>query len=246
MAALGQPTALVTGATSGIGRAIALALRDQGYRVTATGRNARALESLAAEPDIDPIGLDLTDRAAMTAAFKNAHFDVLVNNAGMIPKPQPFDQMQLGEIDATLAVNLGAVLSLTRLVLPAMIAAKSGHVFFTSSIAAHTPYPNLAVYGATKAAISSFAGALRGDVSGTGLRITEIVAGRVETALYNDVLSAEARAALYADYDAVQPADVAQILVAVLAMPAHVDVTRFDSLPTAQFIGGGGAATKEC
>lgn len=109
-----------------------------------------------------------------------------------------------------------------------------GHVFFTGSIAAHTPYPNMAVYAATKAALGGFAQRLRLDLSAAGVRGTEIVAGRVESVLYKDVLSPEARAAMYAGHTAVQPEDVAAMVLAVLNLPAHVDVARFDILPTRQ------------
>jgi NADP-dependent 3-hydroxy acid dehydrogenase YdfG len=153
--------------------------------------------------------------------------------------------MAQSDIDATLEVNLSAAIAVTRLVLPGMMERKRGHLFFTGSTAGQAPFANMAVYGASKAAISSFAAALRCDLSGSNVRVTEIVAGRVETALYRDVLSDQARTGMYQAFDAVQPEDVAAMLLSVLQMPAHVDVTRFDILPTAQFVGGGGFAKKE-
>ena len=156
-----------------------------------------------------------------------------------MPKPGAFDAMAQEEINQTVEVNLSAVLSLTRLLLPKMRARKSGHILFTGSSAAHAPGANFAVYAASKAAIAAFASALRAEVSPDGIRITELVPGRVETGLYAGVISDEARAAMYAGNAAVQPADVAAMLLAVLALPQSVDVARFDILPTHQGVATG-------
>ncbi len=240
-----KPLALVTGATSGIGRAITFALADSGYEVIALGRSAVTLEQMQAHVGVRPLALDLTDREALETALAGEEVDVLVNNAGIIPPITGFCDMAQSDIDATLEVNLSAAIATTRMVLPGMVARKRGHLFFTGSTAGQAPFPNMAVYGASKAAISSFAAGLRCDLPGSNVRVTEIVAGRVETDLYRGVLSDQARADMYEAFEAVQPEDVAQMLLTVLQMPAHVDVTRFDILPTAQFVGGGGFAKKE-
>ena len=225
-------TAFITGATSGIGRAMALALSEAGYDVYAAGRREAALEELrAARPGITPIAVDVTDRDALEAVVADLHIDVLINNAGTMPPLGNFADMAMSDIDATLGVNFGAAVVLTRLVVPQMRERRSGHVLFTGSIAGHAPFANIAVYSATKAAISGFAASLRADLSPYGVRVTEIVAGRVETPLYKDILDAEARAAMYAGA-VVQPEDVAKMVVAVLGLPASADVTRFDIMPT--------------
>lgn len=223
--------ALVTGATSGIGRAIALALHGAGYKVTGWGRQTAALQELQ-DLGLRTRAVDVADRAAVLAALQGLEPDVLINNAGMMQSLVPFCDLDQEEIDRMLEVNLGSVLTLTRAVVPGMKARGRGHIFFTGSTAGHTAYANFAVYSTTKAAIAGFAQALRLDMAPHGVRATEIVAGRVETALYQHQLSAEARAAMYADGSAVQPADVAAMVLAVLGMPAHVDVARFDILPT--------------
>jgi 3-hydroxy acid dehydrogenase / malonic semialdehyde reductase len=223
--------ALVTGATSGIGRAIALALHGVGYVVTAVGRDARALAELQ-EVGLQPLALDLSDRAVLKAALAGLAPDVLVNNAGMMPPLQPFAEAEEADIDRAVAVNLGSVLAVTRAVLPGMRARGNGHLFFTGSTAGHAPFAHLATYCATKAAVSGFAAALRLELAPFGLRVTEIVPGRVETALYKDLLSPETRAAMYAGNSAVKPEDVAAMVLAVLALPQAVDVSRFDILPT--------------
>jgi NADP-dependent 3-hydroxy acid dehydrogenase YdfG len=113
-----------------------------------------------------------------------------------------------------------------------MRARRSGHIVFTGSSAGHAPSPNFAVYAATKAGISGFAASLRADLSPYGVRVTEIVPGRVETQLYKDIVDAETREAMYAGNVAVQPSDVADMVVALLALPPSADVTRMDIMPT--------------
>lgn len=234
--------AIVTGATSGIGRAITLCLRDAGYRVLAIGRDPLALSALATETGIDAVKADLADHAALRNAVAGIEADVLINNAGMMPPLLPFADMEQVDIDRTIAINLTAPLALTRLVAPGMRDRGRGHIFFTGSTAGHAPFANLAVYAATKAAIGGFAQSLRLDMAPSGVRVTEIVAGRVETGLYRDILPEGQRAAMSAGGGAVQPQDVAAMVMAVLALPPHVDVARFDILPTHQATASGAKA----
>ncbi|GAB4578582.1 MAG: SDR family oxidoreductase [Anaerolineales bacterium] len=228
--------ALVTGATSGIGRAIAYALASGGHHVLALGRNAEGLAELAKNSRITPLAVELTDRAAVQQALAKVEVDILVNNAGMMPPLGPFHTAQQEDIDTTIAANFVAQVAVTRLIVPGMIARQRGHIFFTGSTAGHTAFPNMAVYCATKFAIRGFAQALRLDLADHGIRVTEIVAGRVETNLYLNILSEEKRKAMYANDSAAQPKDVADMVLAVLALPQSVDVTRFDILPTRQSV----------
>lgn len=237
--------ALVTGASSGIGRATSIALAAAGYGVLALARSESALAELAAIPGIRPVVQDVADPEKMAALLEAHQPDVLVNNAGVMPAQVTFAEMTQADIDRTLAVNLAAAINVTRFVLPGMMARKKGHIFFMGSTAGHAPFPKMAVYGATKAAVASLAASLRCEVVGSGVRITEIVAGRVQTELYRDVLDPRIRSEMYAAFDAVQPDDVARMLVSVLSMPPAVNVSRFDILPTAQYVGGGRFAKKE-
>lgn len=220
---------------------MALALAEAGYEVYAIGRSEVALEQLrAARPGITPIAVDVTDREALEAVVTGLRIDVLINNAGMMPPLGNFAEMKISDIDATLEVNLSAAIILTRLVVPQMCAREAGHILFTGSSAAHAPFPNIAVYSAAKAALSGFAASLRADLSPYGIRVTEIVPGRVETQLYKDILDPAARAAMYAGNVAVQPDDVARMVVALLGLPAWADVTRFDIMPTRPTASTGG------
>ncbi|NHF72411.1 SDR family oxidoreductase [Paracoccus xiamenensis] len=224
--------ALVTGASSGIGLAIALELAQSGRQVFAIARGERGLNALrAAHPAITPIALDVTDREAAHAALEGLEIDVLVNNAGMMPPLGNFADMAMADIDTALEVNLSAAIALTRLVVPQMRDRGRGDILFTGSAAAHAVFPNMAVYSATKGAIASFAQGLRADLSPFGIRVTEIVPGRVETALYKNILDDTARAAMYAS-KAVQPEDIARMVRAVLDLPEWATVSRFDIVPT--------------
>lgn len=226
-------TAFITGATSGIGRATALALCDAGYVVHAVGRNRSALNELQAErAAIIPVAADVTDRKALEAVVADLAIDVLINNAGVMPPLGNFADMAITDIDTALEVNLSAAIFLTRLVMPGMRERRSGHILFTGSTAGHGSFANVAVYSATKAAISGFVAGLKADTAAYGIRVTEMVCGRVETGLYDSILGDEARAAMYAGNVAVQPADVAAMVVAVLSLPANADVSRFDIVPT--------------
>ena len=232
--------ALVTGASSGIGLAIALGLAQSGRKVFAIARGTPGLNALrTAHAGITPIALDVTDREAVEATLDGLEIDVLVNNAGMMPPLGNFCDADPADIDLAINTNLRAVLTLTRAIAPGMRARGHGHIFFTGSTAGHAAFANLAIYCATKAAIGGFAQALRLDMAPHNVRVTEIVAGRVETSLYNALLPVETRAAMYAGNAAVQPEDVAAMLLAVLALPQSVDVARFDILPTHQGVATG-------
>ena len=231
-------TVLVTGASSGIGRAVAKALAHEGWRVLALARNRLALESLAAETGAVPVVADLADPAAAWRSIGDAPIDVLVNNAGLLAAKGPFQEMEPGLIDDHVAVNVTAPLRLTRLALPGMIQRRRGHVVFVTSTAARTPHPDIALYGATKAAISHFSDCLRLDLLGTGVRVTDIAPGRVETGLYRDALDEAGRRALYDGFRTLQPEDIARAIVSVLALPDHVDVARLEVFPTEQAAGG--------
>jgi NADP-dependent 3-hydroxy acid dehydrogenase YdfG len=174
----------------------------------------------------------MTDRAAVERAVGGLSVDVLVNNAGIMPPLGSFADTAVEDIDAAMALNVTATLFLTRLIVPQMLRRGSGHVVFLGSTAGHMAVPNMALYSATKAAIAGFATSLRGDLAPHGVRVTEIVPGRVETPLYKNVLDEAAREKMYANQSAVQPEDIASMLVAVLGLPAWSDVARFDIVPT--------------
>ena len=239
--ATGYRTALVTGASRGIGAAVVTALRQRGLTVHAAARSGDALQALAAATGCRPLALDLADTAALERALTGLEIDVLVNNAGIITAWRPLVEMTREDVDRMLDVNLRGLLHVLRLVLPGMISRDRGHVFNISSIAALYPFPASSVYGATKAAVRSLTNTLRIDLAGRRIRVTEIAPGRVETEIYVDAFGGDRTAThdkLYARVEACRPEDVAAVLLAALDAPPHTNVTFVEVMPTMQTVGG--------
>jgi NADP-dependent 3-hydroxy acid dehydrogenase YdfG len=233
-------TALVTGASRGIGEGIVRELRGRGLDVHALALDDDDLRRVAAETGAHAQGLDIRDHAALAEAIGEIRFDVVVNNAGVLPQLVPFASNTAEAIDLLVDVNLRAALHVTRLVLPGMIERDRGHIFFLGSISGRHPSPNSAVYAGTKAALHAFAESLRGDLLGSNIRVTVLMPGRVQTRLYDGIFGGteKAAAALYDDFDAVQPADIAAVIGHALDLPSNVDLTAIEILPTRQFFGG--------
>jgi NADP-dependent 3-hydroxy acid dehydrogenase YdfG len=138
-----------------------------------------------------------------------------------------------------IAVNLAAPLLLARLALPGMIVRARGHLVFIGSSAGLTPHPDLAAYGATKAAIGHFCDSLRGDLLGTGVRVTEIAPGRARSKLYREAIGLDRLdAELYDGVGPIEPKDIAALTLTVLAAPPRLDVSRIEVYPASQAIAG--------
>ena len=232
--------ALVTGASRGIGEGVVRALRARDFEVHALALDDDDLRRVEVETGAIAHGLDIRDETALEAAIAGIPFDLVVNNAGVLPELRPFVENTRDAIDLLVDVNLRAGLHVTRLVLPGMVERDRGHLFYVGSIAGKHPTPNTAVYGATKAAVHAFAEGLRNDLLGSAIRVTVLMPGRVQTRLYDRAFGDNdaATAALYDDFEAVQPADVAAVIGAAIDLPAHVDLTAIEILPTKQVFGG--------
>ncbi len=236
--------ALVTGASRGIGAAVVRSLSKRGMEVHAVALDDNDLARVVDETGCRPHGLDLRDLNALRAAIGGVDFDVVINNAGVLPTLEPFNENDPEVIDRTLDVNLRAALQVTRLTLPGMQRHDRGHLFYLGSIAGKHPTPNSAVYAASKAALHVFAEGLRCDLLGSNIRVTTLMPGRVQTQLYDDALGGNnaAEQALYQDFEAVQPDDVATVINTALDMPHNVDLTAIEVLPTKQIFGGSSIA----
>jgi NADP-dependent 3-hydroxy acid dehydrogenase YdfG len=232
--------ALVTGASSGIGLAIAERLAAAGLEVHAVALPESGLEVHAKRMGAIPHAMDVADTAAIERLVGEVQPDVLVNNAGILGAFQPLQTATRHSVDQLIAVNLAQAIHFTRTALPGMVERRRGHIFFTGSIAGRVANKGLAVYSATKAGILAFAECIRWDVLGSGVRTTVLVPGRVQTHIYDQHFGSHAKAgeALYEDFDALQPADLAQLLDPVLDLPAHVDVSVVEVMPTGQVFGG--------
>ncbi|MGR9375981.1 SDR family oxidoreductase [Rhizobium leguminosarum] len=232
--------ALVTGATSGIGRATVGKLREMGLTVYAVGRNAEALEELARESGAKPVRADVRDTAEIVKQLHGTDVDILVNNAGILSTRATFSEIEPSEIDVMIDINLKAPMHLTRAFLPAMVERKRGHLIYIGSSGGQAPYPNMAAYGPSKAGLSLFCDNLRCDLLGTSVRVTEVVPGRVQTELYRTAIAGnQARTLLYDGYRPIQPSHIASIISNAIELPVFVDVARIEVFPTDQATGGG-------
>ena len=241
MAVNGYRTAVVTGASRGIGEAIVRALAPLGLEVHAVARSRDKLDRLAAETGCTPHALDLTDRAALHDFFHGLEIDVLVNNLGAVTTLKPTHEADPADLDAMIELNLSTAFQALRAALPGMIARDRGHVFLLGSVAGVHTLPGLPVYGATKAAIHSLTHGLRLELVGKRIRVTEILPGRVQTDIYVDAFGGDRAGAygrLYDNYESLLPEDIAAGLVYALTAPPHVNVSHLEIVPTMQALGG--------
>ena len=177
-------TALVTGASSGIGRAIAIELGRRGARVNATGRAESALRELALSSGAEVLAADLRDLEGVDRVAEwAAHVDILINNAGL-GWAGPFQEMNAEEIGELVRVNLIAPLLLTRALVPDMVERGQGYIVNVSSIAGHVGVGQEAVYSATKAALIGFTDGLRHELAGTGVHAMVVSPGVVDTPFF--------------------------------------------------------------
>jgi NADP-dependent 3-hydroxy acid dehydrogenase YdfG len=232
-------SAVVTGASSGIGRAVTRRLVGEGLRVHAIDRDAEQLKSLARECDVETTVIDLQDTTRLAELFMREEIDVVVNNAGVLPGTGKFGERPETDIDLMLDINLRAPLHIAHMALQGMLERKRGHLFFVGSSAGRYPHPNCAGYSATKAGISMFCDALRCDLLGSGVRVTEIAPGRVQTHFYRTALGdTTAKEKLYDGYRSIQPEHIAELVGRAMTLPDYVDVSRIEVFPTDQAAGG--------
>lgn len=239
-------TALVTGASSGIGAAIVERLCKEGLQVHALARSGDKLKELAARTGCIPHAIDVSDLAGVTALTKEVQFDVLVNNAG-VDRPGSILKADAEGIDLLVDVNLRAVLHLCRLVVPGMVARDNGHVVNISSIAAAYNFGGNSTYHATKAAVSMLSSQLRVDCFGKRVRVTEICPGRVATDIFAHVHgdSEETRKRFVEGYELPEAADIADAIAFAIAAPIAVNIGHMEITPTLQVPGGLSTAKPE-
>ena len=216
-------TAVVTGASSGIGAATVCKLREAGVRVAGGARRAERIEADVALP------LDVRNEASCEAFVESAvaqlgGIDILYNNAGLALGRYPFWESNEDDEATVLHTNVDGALRMTRLCLPHI--RDGGHIVFTGSIAGRQAYQNAASYVAAKFAVRGFVYALREDLLGRPIRITTVDAGLVETefSLVRYRGDAEAAKAVYKGVDPVTPDEVADCVLFALTRPAHVNI----------------------
>lgn len=234
-----MPVVCVTGATSGIGRATVERFVKEGWEAVALGRRDERLAALAAEHPgrIRTTRLDVRDSEDVERAFADmGDIDVLVNNAGLALGLDPAQECSLDDWDAMVDTNIKGLLYCTRAALPGMVARKAGHVVNLGSIAGTYAYPGSNVYGASKGFVLQFSRGLRCDLHGTGVRVTDIEPGLLESEFSNVRFKGdESRFEnLYKNAHPLRPEDVADAIWWVATRPAHVNVSQVEIMPTTQ------------
>jgi serine 3-dehydrogenase len=237
---------VVTGASSGIGAACALAFADLGCRLLLVARRRDRLDAVATEVarrgvEVLPSILDVRDRQAVETWFRGVPPEwsavrVLVNNAGLARGVSPLHEGAVADWEEMVDTNLKGLLYVSRVVVPAMVERGVGHVINIGSIAGHEVYPGGNVYCATKHAVGALGRSMGIDLLGTGVRVSSVDPGMVETEFslvrfHGDQDRADA---VYRGIEALSGEDVAEAVVFCATRPAHANVREMVLMPSAQ------------
>ncbi|MBR0501177.1 MAG: SDR family NAD(P)-dependent oxidoreductase [Bacteroidales bacterium] len=243
-------TAMITGATSGIGAACARKFAGAGYRVIITARRAGQLAAMAGEIEKEfgvealPLPFDVRDREEVKRALDSLpaawrEIDVLVNNAGLALGLEPEYAGDFNDWETMIDTNVKGLLYMTRLVVPGMVERMKGHVINIGSVAGDAAYAGGAVYCATKAAVKILSDGLRIDLAHTPVRVTNLKPGLVETNFSNVRFHGDTERASNV-YKGIQPLtgdDIADVALYAAQAPAHVQIAEVLILATHQASG---------
>ncbi len=237
--------ALVTGATSGIGRATARILAQNNYKIILCGRREDRLTELQKElsefTEIHTLSFDVRDKKAVFESINSlpssfSKIDVLINNAGNAHGLDPIQTGDLEDWDAMIDINVKGLLYVSKAIIPKMIEQKSGHIINIGSIAGKEVYPNGNVYCASKHAVDALNKSMRMDLNPYGIRVGAIHPGMVETE-FSEVRfkgDTDRAATTYKDMKPLQAEDIADIIHFVISRPYHVNIADLIVFPTAQ------------
>jgi serine 3-dehydrogenase len=238
-------TILITGATAGIGEAAARKFLRGGWKVIGTGRRAERLKALSDDlgESFLPLEVDMRDLDSVRSLAELSppwgEIDLLLNNAGLAPPTDPLPETDWDLLETVMETNMTGLVALTRALLPGLIERK-GAIINLSSVAATYPYKGGAVYGGTKAFVRQFSLDLRCDLAGTGVRVTSIEPGMVETefTIVRTGGDKQASDALYSNMDPMTGDDIAETMWWVANLPPHVNVNALELMPTSQSFAG--------
>lgn len=229
-------TAVVTGASSGIGRSLALALSREGVQVCALGRNSAGLAETAASAQkggpIIVFPADITIEDEMRGILRHlddaGSLDILIHSAAVLFQ-DPMERARVENLDQQYAVNVRAPYRLTQQVLPLLIAARGQIVFINSSVALAVKRAEIGQYAATKHALRAIADSLREEVNPKGVRVLSAYLGRTATPMQEAVCQAEGKT--YRPEVLLQPEDVASVIINTLKLPPTAEVTDISIRP---------------
>ena len=241
-----MPIAFITGATSGFGRATAQRFAEAGWSLVLTGRRQQRLDELKAELSplcsVLTLTLDVTDAEAVKdiAAQLPEEFkaiSVLVNNAGLALGTDAAQNSDTAQWQQMIDTNISGLARMTHALLPTLIdQGKGASIINIGSIAGHWPYPGGNVYCGTKAFVEQFSYALRCDLSGTGVRVTNLAPGMAESefTLVRTGGNQAAHDKLYQGADPIQPDDIADTIFWIANLPAHLNINQLEIMPVSQ------------
>lgn len=228
-------TALITGATSGIGRAIAKNFANNGLHVILCGRRQERLDALQKElseiTKVHTLNFDVRDKKTVFEQLQNlpeafSKIDILINNAGNAHGKDPIHEGNTDDWDAMIDINVKGLLYVTKAVIPQMIDRKSGHIINIGSTAGKEVYPTGNVYCASKHAVDAINEGMRLDLNGKGIKIGAINPGLVETEFSEVRYKGDTEKAdkVYQGYTPLQPEDIADIIWFAVTRPPHVNI----------------------
>lgn len=237
--------ALITGATSGIGKATAMLFAAHGIQLILCGRRQERLDQL--EMDLSSLtkvltlNFDVRDRLAIAKAIETlpdefSNIDILVNNAGNAHGLDTIDEGSLDDWDAMLDINVKGLLYMSKAIIPQMVARKSGHIINIGSTAGKEVYPKGNVYCASKHAVDAINQGMRMDLNAHGIRVGAVNPGLVETEFSNVRFKGDKSRAetVYTGFQALKAEDIADIIHFVVTRPYHVNIADLVVMPTAQ------------
>ncbi|MBU2097483.1 MAG: SDR family oxidoreductase [Gammaproteobacteria bacterium] len=238
-------TVLITGASSGFGKACAQRFAAAGDRLILLARRKERLEelaaTLAASCDISLLNVDITDAAALEKAVQSLSHpfdqpDILINNAGLALGLLPAHETDISDWETMIQTNNLALVRMTRLILPGMVARNRGHIINVGSTAGNWPYPGGNVYGATKAFVQQFSRGLRADLLGKKIKVSNIEPGMAESefSLVRFKHNKEQADKVYEGTQPLSPEDIADIIFWVCNTPAHVNINTMEVMPLCQ------------
>jgi NADP-dependent 3-hydroxy acid dehydrogenase YdfG len=237
-------TALITGATSGIGRATANELAKHGIRLILCGRRQERLDTiksaLSKQTDVITLKFDVRDKTEVFKAFDSLpesfkRIDILINNAGNAHGLDPIQDGKLDDWDAMMDINVKGLLYVSKAVIPQMTERQSGHIINIGSSAGKEVYPKGNVYCASKHAVIAITDGMRIDLNPFGIKVSAINPGLVETEFSQVRFKGDPVAdSVYKGYKALQPEDIAEIIYFAITRPQHVNIADLLVFPTAQ------------
>lgn len=241
-----MPIAFITGATSGFGRATAQRFAQAGWSLVLIGRRQQRLDELKAELSsqcpVLTLALDVTDAAAVKNVVASLPeefkaISVLVNNAGLALGTDAAQNSDTEQWQQMIDTNISGLARMTHALLPTLIdQGKGASIINIGSIAGHWPYPGGNVYCGTKAFVEQFSYALRCDLSGTGVRVTNLAPGMAESefTLVRTGGNQAAHDKLYQGADPIQPDDIADTIFWIASLPAHLNINQLEIMPVSQ------------